>query len=853
MPNFSKMFKKSSEGIEQNKIVRKILKGKYNTFQKILSINNQVLELLADTEEKLSGEYLFDRHYINTNVRLITDGVLNIIENLNALSKDRYTLLYKIFHDINTEIEKILVHRFEIPVSELTIPLANLTGDMVVIAGGKLAHLGEVKNRINLLTPEGFTISSYAFMKFMEYNRLAEKINKSLALLSVENIEEVNKVSVEIHNMILESEIPHNLEKAIQDAYLKLCKKIGRKTTVSVRSSAITEDSQFSFAGQYATFLNVPGNLISQKYKEVVASLFTPRAIFYYKTKGFSEEEMVMAVGVISMVDAAAGGVMYTRDPNNPASDYIIINAIQGLGILLEDGTITPDSYIVSRHPEGVIYDKRISKQETMLINRPNGTLEEVMIPDEKRGKQCLSDEQVKILARYALELEKHYGVPQDVEWAIDTNNKIYILQSRPLRTFIQHLAPNVCIPTRFEGYNIILDKGVIAYKGVGFGKAFILKDKEKLKDFSQGAVLVAKHTSPKFVTVMNKASAIITDVGSATGHMASLSREYQVPTILDTEIATNVIKDGQEITVDAINCKIYEGRVNELLEYTLMEKKPFKGTRLYKTMERVSEWIVPLNLVDPEDENFLPEYCKTFHDITRFAHETAMQEMFNIGEEHDIEGIGTIVLSAGIPIDAHLLDIGGGVKENLKKASFEDILSIPFAAFLKGMKSMKWPEPKHVDVKGFLGMMAHTASIPEEYLYHMGRTSFCIASRNYMNFSIRLGYHFSMVEAYAGENINDNYIKFFFKGGGAAFERRLRRIRLITEILKKLGFKINVKEDMINAILTKYKESAISERLEIMGKLTVYTKQLDMVLFNDAITDMYIEQFIKEHIPSAT
>ncbi len=124
------------------------------------------------------------------------------------------------------------------------------------------------------------------------------------------------------------------------------------------------------------------------------------------------------------------------------------------------------------------------------------------------------------------------------------------------------------------QGYNVLLDKGIIASKGIGYGKAFILKEEEDLKDFPEGAVLIAKHTNPKYVTVMNKASAIITDVGSATGHMASLSREYQVPTILDTEVATRVIKDGQEITVDAINCNIYDGKVEELLEYALKKKR---------------------------------------------------------------------------------------------------------------------------------------------------------------------------------------------------------------------------------------------------------------------------------------
>jgi pyruvate,water dikinase len=651
--------------------------------------------------------------------------------------------------------------------------------------------------------------------------------------------------------MIITSDIPADLQEAVENAYAKLCKKTGGKTMVSVRSSAIREDSEFSFAGQYATFLNVPGDAILQKYKEVVASLFTPRAIFYSKTKGFSEGEMVMAVGVLNMVDAIAGGVMYSKDPNDSSIDHILINAVHGLGVWVVDGTVTPDTYTVSRHPEGTILDKRISVQEKMLVNGKAGKLEEVIVPEDKRGKQCLTDEHIKTLAKHALTLENYYGSPQDIEWAVGSDRKIYILQSRPLR-MVMNTTSGACLPTRFEGYNIILDKGVIACKGVGFGKAFILKDDEELKEFPEGAVLIAKHTSPKFVTIMNKASAIITDVGSATGHMASLSREYQIPTILDTEVSTSIIQHGQEITVDAINCNIYEGQVPELLEYARNKKEPFKETHLFKTLEKVLKWVVPLSLTDPESETFKPEYCKTYHDITRFAHEASMKEMFNLGEDKDIEDTHTVDLLAGIPVGVHLLNIDGGVKENIKKATFEDILSIPFIALLNGMKSMRWPGPPPVDAKGFMGMLAHSASVPEEQLKETAKKSFAVVSKNYVNFSIRLGYHFSMIEAYAGENINDNYIKFFFKGGGAAVDRRLRRVRLIKEILKEMGFRVKIKEDVMDAILTKYKQSTIEDKLTVMGKLTAYTKQLDMAMFNDAVTDMYVEQFVKEHIISS-
>ncbi|MBE0425259.1 MAG: phosphoenolpyruvate synthase [Nitrospirae bacterium] len=848
MFNLSKIFKKPSEEVRQNEVFRDALKNKYSSFQQVLSKNNQVLELMADMEEKLSGEYLFDRHYINANCMLIADGVLNIIENLNTLSKDKYTILYKVHNDIVKEIKKILEYKIEIPVSELSIPFENITDEMAGIVGGKSAHLAEVKGHVNLPVPEGFAISSYAFKRFMEHNTLFEKINNVLSSLGIEKLEELNRVSKEIYDMVQKADIPSDLEKAVRDGYSKLYQKINKEITVSVRSSAIREDGEFSFAGQYATYLNVPGDLILQKYKEVVASLFNPRAIFYYKTKGFSEAEMIMAVCVLSMVDAEAGGVMYTTDPNDPSVDHIIINAIYGLGKWLVDGTITPDLYIVSRHPEGVIINKRISEQEKMLICGKPGELEEAEVPEEKKGKQCTSDDHIRLLARYALDLENYYGGPQDIEWSIGSDNKVYILQTRPLKTIKESLT--VCIPTRMQGYNVLIDKGVIACRGIGYGKAFILKDEGDLKDFPEGAVLVVKHTNPKYVTVMNKASAIITDVGSATGHMASLSREYQVPTILDTEVATRVLRDGQGITVDAINCNIYEGKVEELLEYALKKKESFKETHLFKTLGKALKKIVPLNLIDPEGENFKPEYCKTFHDITRFAHEIAMQEMFSIGKDHDIKGTKAIPLVAGVPVDALLLDIGDGIKGLPGKASTEDILSMPLSALLKGMKSMNWPEPRPVDAKGFLGMLAHSASVPEEQLYEMGKKSFCIVSRNYMNFSIRLGYHFSMIEAYAGDNVNDNYIKFFFKGGGAALDRRLRRVRLITEILKKMGFGVNVKEDVINAGLTKYKKATIEDKLDILGKLSAYTKQLDMVMFNDAITDMYIEDFIKKYIP---
>jgi pyruvate,water dikinase len=288
---------------------------------------------------------------------------------------------------------------------------------------------------------------------------------------------------------------------------------------------------------------------------------------------------------------------------------------------------------------------------------------------------------------------------------------------------------------------------------------------------------------------------------------------------------------------------------VDELIQIAGKKKEPFRETYAFKTFEKVLKTIAPLTLTDPDSENFRPESCRTFHDITRFAHEMAMREMFNVGTDGGLEGAETVRLIAGIPIDVHVININGGLKEGLKKATAEDVLSIPFSALLRGMKSMKWPGPPPPDAKGFRGAHAKAASVTEEQLRETSTKSFAVVSKHYVNFSIRLGYHFSLIEAYAGENIHDNYIKLFFKGGGAAPDRRLRRVRLIQEILKAIGFGLTVKEDVMHAQLTKYKQPDIEEKLVVLGKLTAYTKQLDMVMFNDAVMNMYIDQFMKDHV----
>ncbi|KJU83272.1 pyruvate, water dikinase [Candidatus Magnetobacterium bavaricum] len=824
-----------------------ILARKYESFRGLLNCNNDILSVMADMEEKLSGEFLFDRQYIVHSLITITEHLKNLIDRLNDLTHNRYKALYDRLNHISHEIENVLNAKREIPTENYTLQLDEITRERFNSVGGKNANLGEIKNHLNVPIPAGFAITAYAYKRFMEHNGMLEKIHTRLATLSVNNMEELTLASTQCKNDMLAGEIPQDMAEAILTSTARLCDN--NSFDLSIRSSAIEEDSDFSFAGQYATFLNVQPEHVLQRYKEVLASLFSRRAIFYYKTKGFTENELAMAVGVLEMVDSKVSGVMFSDDPNEPGSNRIIISAIWGLGMCLVDGMVTPETYIVSKDDITRVAQRTTTEQVTMVVCMSNGTLKEVPLPDNAEEMPCLQDSQITELARYAKLLEDHFGVPQDIEWVIDGNGRLLILQSRPL--MITAKEEQRSLPMRIEGHKVLLDRGIIACKGVGHGKAYIVRNEGDLTNVPEGAILIARNTSPRFVTVMNKVRAIVTDVGGTAGHMASLAREYQIPTILDTEVATMTIKHESEITVDAINCNVYEGYVNELITHLEEKHDPFKNTHLFKTLSKVLKHIVMLNLVNPESEDFKAESCNTFHDITRFAHEKAMMEMFSMTEMPSLQdNFGAVRVVAGIPIDLYAIDLGGGISATTKAIAPEHITSEPFNAFFKGMLSMRWPQARPFDVSGFMGMIAHSASMSEADYDEIAKRSFAFISSHYMNFSIRLGYHLSTVEAFAGEHINDNYIRFHFKGGGSTTDRKLRRVRLISEILRHMHFDmVRVRDDVIDAAVLKYKKSSIEKRLTMLGKLTVYTKQLDMVMYNDAITDSYIEDFVEDHI----
>ncbi|WP_255776164.1 pyruvate, water dikinase [Metallosphaera javensis (ex Hofmann et al. 2022)] len=475
------------------------------------------------------------------------------------------------------------------------LPLSRVRKDMVELAGGKGANLGELLSQ-GIRVPPGFVITSKAYSYFLDYNGLRDKI---VSILKEEESSE--KASERIKHLILTSQVPHDLEEMIYGSFDELSRSVGKEILVAVRSSATAEDIESaSFAGQQDTYLNVKRANLINMVKAVWASLYNARAIEYRKSKGIDSSKVEMAVVVQKMVNSRSSGVMFTLNPSNGDRNFIVIESSWGLGEAVVGGKVTPDEVIISKS-DLKIMDKRIAKKSMKIVYNQGNNVEVPLNGDESESPS-ISDEEALELAKLALKIESHYGMPMDIEWAIDADMKfpdnVFIVQARP-ETFWASKGKEVVKSTTQPTERKVLVKGLAASPGIASGKARVLMDVRESKDFQKGEILVTRMTDPDWVPVMKIASAIVTDEGGITSHAAIVSRELGIPAIVGTKDATKVLETGQEITVDATRGVVYAGRivaeepkqehqgtsVSGLSRDVLLSLFPVTGTKIYMNL----------------------------------------------------------------------------------------------------------------------------------------------------------------------------------------------------------------------------------------------------------------------------
>lgn len=848
-----------------------LFKARYQVFRRLLAANNACLDTMTELEEVARGHRHFGMHFIRSRVTAITAKVMVIVDSMLFLAPGKYLALRDVMQSIQEALHKELGQRAVVRRPELVLDLSEVTAEDTDIVGGKTANLGELRNKLGAPVPDGFAITAHAYATFMAESGLWDRINCLVlghpmasyfttsrstddpgAEMDVEEGDHsitLLELCAKIRTMILEAEVPPELEEAILAAHDRLFAREGSPINVALRSSALGEDSaQASFAGQYKSLLNLNRDSLIEGYKEIVASKYSPHAMTYRYMRGIRDDDVMMCVGCMSMVTSRAGGVVYTTNPLDPDDDTIQITSAWGMAKGVVDGTATTDHFTVAKTEPPRIERRKVPRKRSCLVCSEVEGVCRVSVDPELCEAATLEPPQIQELARMAMRIEEHYGGPQDIEWAFTPELRLFLLQTRPLDILeTRHAAvapPPACPP--------LLHGGSTASPGTAHGVVHVVKKDVDLLLTPAKAILVCVEASPKWAAVLPRCQGIITEQGSAAGHLANVAREFKIPALFGIKNATKLLVSGQEITLDADNATVYPGCQEALLECTEETPARMVGSPVFQTLERLNEYIVPLNLIDPDALNFTASNCRTLHDITRFCHEKAVQEMFNFGRDHNFSPRSSKQLKTVIPMQWWIINLENGFHKETsgEMVALDNIASIPMLALWRGIVAFPWDGPPSIDGRGFLSVLFQATAnrnLEPGMASNFANKNYFMISKHFCNLQSRFGFHFTSVEALAGPRPRENYIRFQFKGGAADSQRRERRAHFVGEILDEFSFQTQVREDALFARLDDCDQEFMEKRLQLLGHILMHTRQLDMIMSREDVVQFYKKRILSQ------
>jgi pyruvate,water dikinase len=808
----------------------KLLRLKYEAFKELLRHDKKSLELITDLEELLHQEVRVDWARVESLVRALRWSVGSLIRALIAMQPAAY-------HDLEDQflrLELDLRNAVSLPELDRRPPFTltlDEAGDAPDLAGGKAHTLGRIHRETGLPVPAGFVVTTRAFALFLEHNGLRHRLDELLAQVRLDDWERLIELCREMRAMIREGEMPPEVQGEIQRR-LEDSRGQGLTGPWVLRSSALSEDGEASFAGQYASLLKVPDAEIMVSYKRVLASKYAPRAVAYRLRCGLADQETPMAVLALQMIEPAVSGVVYTWEPQPPTGEApcLGVYAIPGLGASLVDGSTVPEVHYLSR--------------ET-----PPRLLAAVASPNCPSAGACLPPGTAVSLAGWGLALEKLAGRPQDLEWCQDRQGKLFLLQSRPLTTGPvagpdleeDKGSPDVAQP-------VVLQGGVTASPGLGMGKVWLVRREDELGEVPDETVLVSPTLPPAFAGIIHRLKAVVTDGGSRASHFAAVAREYGLPVLVGAVDATRRLTPGQVVTVDASHGRIYQGEVESLKQYT--PKRAVKPDAPFATrLQALMTFILPLHLLDPASQEFTPQNCRSFNDLVRFAHEKGMAEMFSLVGRSGRGLARARRLATELPLVMYILDLEGGLAAQAREARTIEpqlITSEPMRACWAGLShpDVVWRQGLlHVDWEELDRVSAGIVSLKSARL-----ASYAIISKDYLHLVLRFGYHFAVLDTLCSENPEANYIAFRFKGGGGNFEQRLWRVLLIKTVLQWAGFTVKTRGDLLDARFDRQEARLLLPRLTLLGILQGKTCLLDIGLDDEEQALSFAADFQKRY-----
>jgi pyruvate,water dikinase len=685
-------------------------------------------------------------------------------------------------------------------------------------AGGKAANLS-LAGRFGAPVPSGFVITASAFVRYLRENSLEDEIERRFSDVSLANHDAIVRVTGELQELILDADVPAELAGEIREA-VERTGLGGRR--LAVRSSAVAEDGEISFAGQYASELDVAADDILGAYKRVLAGKYCPRAVAYRIRHGLSDYDTAMAVLVLPMVRAEAAGVVYTRDPACAAvgGQAVGVYVVGGLAANLVDGSETPGKHYLSR------------------TEAPD-----ILMGCACEGAPMVTDEVLRELGALCMVLERSFGMPQDVEWALGDEGLV-ILQSRRL----QQDEDRVAFSGEVAGSaHVLVEDLDCASPGAVCGPVHHAPSGADFRNIPPGSVVVTPSLRPALSQFLDRIAGIVAGSGSRASHLASVARERGVPVVVGC--GPDVLREGTVVTVDGGAGRIFEGCLQGVMAQDRTAVR--MHARIRAMNEALANSIVHLGLVDPEGENFTPEGCRSLHDLIRFCHEKGVAEMFSLAGRGG-RGLGkSRRLLTDLPLVMYVLDLGGGLSPEAGDTGPVDASLLadgPLRALWDGLADgrVEWDSSQlHVDWEELDRVSSGIFRLDSRLL-----ASYAIVADEYMHMNIRFGYHFSIIDALCGSVPGANYIKFRFKGGGAAMSQRGFRLLFVQDVLERFGYETEIRGDMLDASFSRVDASGTGRALLVLGLVLAVTRLMDMRLADEDSARNESDSFMRRFFP---
>jgi len=815
----------------------RVVQDTYEAFRTLLDLDGRSHALMAEFEALYHEGRREDLARTRARYRHFAKAVAGMVAALERMHPGQAGPLRDYFNKYDFYVRLLLA-----PPETFLIPPFVLAHDSQAdpaLAGNKSSRLLQLKHGDRARIPDGFTIAATTFGLLVEHNRLRPALDLLLAGIDPEAATGLDTASQALMTLVRQMEIPDQVTRAILAEYDRLAALTpGKAPKVAVRSSALHEDGHHSFAGQYHSVLGVGRDGLLAAYLEVIASKYTPQALLYRIHAGISDEEAAMAVLIAVMVDGAASGVVYTRDP--AAGDQtLLVHAVHGLGGPLVGGEVVPAVY---RFPPGsdTPVETTVGAQHCRSVLR-DGQIWEEALDRARLGQLPLGRAQAIELARTARALERFFGTPQDIEWALDGEQRLCILQARPLQSQAPR-PPEETAVVPPPGLRPLLAGAKRGAGGLAWGVVQHL-DPAATKPLAEATVLVTRHIPPSLVRHIPKLAAVVCEQGAVTGHFATVCREFGVVLLVEAARACTLLPQGAEVTVDGFTGKVYGGRLPGLADRQDKEQRtddPFS-----RKLRALLDYLTPLHLLDPAGPDFRPQSCRSLHDIIRYAHEKAVQIMFGLGGRAGSVFGRSRRLATDLPLDIYLLDVGGAFADNGgETVTPEAVRSIPFLALWQGLShpSVDWRSHRHFDWQGF-GDMTLAGGIAAGGVKDFA--SYAVVGADYLNLNMRFGFHFTLIDCLCGADSRANYCQLRFAGGGGDYQGRAARIALLHRVLSRSGFEVSARGDLLDARVGGYPAAELQLLLVEVGRLLGLTKLLDLVLREDEIEER-ADQFFR-------